>query len=291
MAQKEKRIRLFKRKEGKGAPGAPVNDQNNNDQEKEEEEDLVRAASDSEARFDTVVSLKLAWSWWGVLPVATGRACVCDRGDEGEVRVGGDGRQGGRLVGDRRGQGAHRPLGSSLPRCHHRHFLSSPSISSPTFDVGFNIWQLPKPFTSINRPKQNHDDTELKLWGGLFVLDNLLVSCLPAFHSSRCLFTKPELSSFYPKRSITHTHNASSANIWNCTTHQWLFTITWFFGVKIFTKINIFCGELANYNKILACPRLARSACPLLSCNPTVTSATDRPSKNVSGKYCHNSCQ
>ena len=63
MAQKEKRIRLFKRKEGKGAPGAPVNDQNNNDQEKEEEEDLVRAASDSEARFDTVVSLKLAWSW------------------------------------------------------------------------------------------------------------------------------------------------------------------------------------------------------------------------------------
>ena len=54
---------MFKRKEGKGALGAPENDQNNNDQEKEEEGDLVRAASDSEARFDTVVSLKLAWSW------------------------------------------------------------------------------------------------------------------------------------------------------------------------------------------------------------------------------------
>ena len=58
---KEKRIRLFKRKEGKGTLGAPENDQNNNDQEKEEEEDLGRAAS--EARFDTVVSLELAWSW------------------------------------------------------------------------------------------------------------------------------------------------------------------------------------------------------------------------------------
>ena len=63
MAQKEKRIRLFKRKEGKGALCAPETDQNNNDQEEEEEGDLGRAASDSEARFDTVVSLTLSWSW------------------------------------------------------------------------------------------------------------------------------------------------------------------------------------------------------------------------------------
>ena len=66
------------------------------------------------------------------------RASVCDRGYEGEVIVGGDGRQGGRLVGDRRGQGAHRPLGGSLPRCHHLHFLTSPALSSPSFDKRFN---------------------------------------------------------------------------------------------------------------------------------------------------------
>ena len=72
-------------------------------------------------------------------PCARACVCVCDRGDEGEVIVGGDGRQGGRLVGDRRGQGAHRPLRSSLPRCHHLHFLSSPALSLPTFDVGFNV--------------------------------------------------------------------------------------------------------------------------------------------------------
>ena len=222
---KENIIRLFKRKEGKGALGAPENDQNNNDQEKEEEEDLVRAAS--EARFDTVVSLTLAWSWWGVLRVGTGRDSACDRGDEGEVIVGGDGRQGGRLVGDRRGQGAHRALGSSLPRCHHLHFLSSPALSLPSFDEGFNVWQLPNPFTSNNCPKQNHDDPELKLWGGLFVLDNLLVSRLPAFHSSRCLFTKPELPSFYPKRSITHPQRklCQYMELYNLSM-QSLFTIT-----------------------------------------------------------------
>ena len=71
--------------------------------------------------------------------MGTGRDSACDRGDEGEVILGGDGRQGGRLVGDRRGQGAHRALGSSLPRCNHLHFLTSPALSSPSSDEGFNV--------------------------------------------------------------------------------------------------------------------------------------------------------
>ena len=132
------------------------------------------------------------------------------------------------------------------------------------------------------------------------MLDNLLVSRLPAFHSSRCLFTKPELPSFYPNRSITHPQRklCQYMELYNSSMTFYNYMI---FRVKIFTKIYIICGELANYNKFLVCPRLARSACPLLSCNPTVTSATDRPSKNISatdrssknvaGKYCHNSCQ
>ena len=83
------------------------------------------------------------------------------------------------------------------------------------------------------------------------MLDNLLVSRLPAFHSSRCLFTKPQLPSFYPKRSITHPQRkrCQYMELYNSSMTFYNYLNFW---VKFFTKICIFVENWQTITNFLS---------------------------------------